>query len=64
MTTIFPLILPDFLLIALGALLLHRFHFSREFFQGAEKLVYYVLFPALLFDSITRIPLNLGDTWP
>lgn len=64
MATIFPLILPDFLLIALGALLLHRFHFSRDFFQGAEKLVYFVLFPALLFDSITRIPLNLGDTWP
>ncbi|WP_341667469.1 AEC family transporter [Alcaligenes sp. SDU_A2] len=63
MPAIFSLILPDFLLIALGALLLHRFHFSAEFFRGAEKLVYYVLFPALLFHSITRTPISLSEAW-
>ncbi|MCZ4329746.1 AEC family transporter [Castellaniella denitrificans] len=56
------LILPDFLLIALGWLLLHRLGFDRTFFDGAEKLVYFVLFPALLFHSITRTPLSLGNT--
>lgn len=56
------LILPDFLLIALGWLLLHRFGFERAFFVQAEKLVYFVLFPALLFHSITRAPLALGST--
>jgi len=56
------LILPDFLLIALGWVLLHRLGFDRAFFAGAEKLVYFVLFPALLFHSITRTPLNLGNT--
>ncbi|MFT0533549.1 AEC family transporter [Castellaniella hirudinis] len=55
------LILPDFLLIALGWLLLHRFGFDRHFFVQAEKLVYFVLFPALLFHSITRAPMALGS---
>ncbi|HET8598284.1 MAG TPA: AEC family transporter, partial [Castellaniella sp.] len=55
------LILPDFLLIALGWLLLHRFGFDRAFFTQAEKLVYFVLFPALLFHSITRAPMALGS---
>ncbi len=39
------LILPDFLLIALGWVLLHRLGFDRAFFAGAEKLVYFILFP-------------------
>ncbi len=56
------LILPDFLLIALGWLLLHRFGFDRHFFAQAEKLVYFVLFPALLFHSITQAPMALGST--
>ncbi|MFV0284426.1 MAG: AEC family transporter [Castellaniella sp.] len=56
------LILPDFLLIALGWLLLHRLGFDRAFFTGAEKLVYFILFPALLFESITRTPLDLSNT--
>lgn len=56
------LILPDFLLIALGWLLLHRVGFDRHFFTQAERLVYFVLFPALLFHSITRAPMALGST--
>ncbi|MFA7438221.1 AEC family transporter [Castellaniella sp.] len=60
--SVIVLILPDFLLIALGWLLLHALGYGREFFNGAEKLVYFVLFPALLFQSITRTPLDLGST--
>lgn len=59
------LVLPDFLLILLGWLLHHRLGFSREFFTGLEKLVYYVLFPALLFQSILKTPISpatAGDT--
>lgn len=55
------LILPDFLLIALGWMLLHKWRFKPEFFRELEKLVYYVLFPALLFQSITKTPISLGD---
>ena len=55
------LVLPDFLLIAFGWLLQRRFGFTREFFTSLEKLVYYVLFPALLFQSIVRIPITIGS---
>lgn len=56
------LILPDFLLISLGWVLLHKLGYEKRFFDGAEKLVYFVLFPALLFHSITSTPLDLGST--
>lgn len=59
--SVIPLVLPDFMLIALGWALLHLLGFERRFFESAEKLVYFVLFPALLFHSITRTPLSLGD---
>ena len=54
------LVLPDFLLIAFGWLLNRKLGFTREFFTGLEKLVYYVLFPALLFQSILRTPITMG----
>ena len=53
------LVLPDFLLILIGWLLYHRFGFDRQFFSGLEKLIYYILFPALLFQSILRSPISL-----
>jgi malonate transporter len=57
--TVALLVLPDFLLILIGWLLYHRFGFDRQFFTGLEKLIYYVLFPALLFQSILRVPISL-----
>ena len=59
--TIFTLVLPDFLLIALGWALLHLLKYQADFFNTAEKLVYYILFPSLLFGSIVRAPINLGE---
>lgn len=55
------LVLPDFLLVALGWILRHKLGFSREFFAGCERLVYFVLFPALLIASILRTPISLGS---
>ncbi len=55
-------ILPDFLLIGLGWVLLHKLGYEQKFFVGAEKLVYFVLFPALLFHSITSTPLDIEST--
>jgi predicted permease len=46
------LMLPDFGLILLGALLARRLGYARLFWEGAERLVYYALFPPLLFTSI------------
>jgi hypothetical protein len=54
------LILPDFALILLGLLLARRFGYDRGFWNGAEKLVYYVLFPGLLFYSINAAQFTLG----
>lgn len=59
--SIILLVIPDFLLIGLGWILLHLLKYEKNFFDTAERLVYYILFPALLFSSIVRTPLSLGD---
>ncbi len=55
------LVAPDFLLIALGVLLARRFAYGAPFWEGVERLVYFVLFPALLFRSLATAPLAIGD---
>jgi predicted permease len=55
------LLLPDFLLIALGALLRRSRAFDAMFWGGVERLVYFVLFPALLFRSLATSPLAAAD---
>ncbi len=55
------LLLPDFLLIVGGALLRRARGFDAPFWSGLERLVYFVLFPALLFRSLAHSPLALGD---
>lgn len=54
------LILPDFALILLGFVLFHRFGYERGFWIGLERLVYHVLFPALLFNSIVAAKYSLA----
>ena len=54
------LLLPDFALIAIGYLLCHHTALDRPVWNGAERLVYYLLFPALLFVAIVRQPLALS----
>jgi len=58
----FLLLVPDFLLIVGGALLRRHARFPTEFWTGAERLVYYVLFPALLFRSLALAPLPVSGT--
>ena len=58
------LLLPDFTIILIGLVLFRVTKWSQEFWTGAEKLVYYVLFPALLFYSTARTPLNFETTGP
>src|SRR5436305_4908653 len=54
-------LLPDFLLIALGAILRRLRSFDGTFWSGVERLVYFVLFPALLFRSLALSPSSLHD---
>jgi predicted permease len=56
------LILPNFVLILVGLALARRFDFGRDFWDGLEKLVYYVLFPALLFRSLAIVRIDFGAT--
>ena len=59
------LILPNFVLILVGLVLARRFDFGRDFWEGLEKLVYYVLFPALLFRSLALAKIDFAATaWP
>jgi malonate transporter and related proteins len=54
------LILPNFVLILVGLALARRFDYGRGFWEGLEKLVYYVLFPALLFRSLATAKIDLA----
>ncbi|MEN9416919.1 MAG: hypothetical protein RI988_539 [Pseudomonadota bacterium] len=58
------LLLPDFLLIATGFVLCRFTPLDRPLWAGVERLVYVVLFPALLFTSIVRQPLDPGAALP
>ena len=58
------LVLPNFVLIVIGLVLARRFDFGRDFWDGLEKLVYYVLFPALLFRSLAIAKIDFASTWP
>jgi len=54
------LLFPDFSLIAIGYLICRYTALNRTVWEQVESLVYYVLFPVLLFQSIVRAPLDLN----
>lgn len=56
------LLLPDFLLIVLGFLICRHTSLNREVWASTEQLVYWLLFPVLLFTSIVKSPLALGSS--
>ena len=57
------LLLPDFLLILLGFVICRRTALDRPVWEAAEKLVYFLLFPVLLFNSIVKSPLRASETF-
>ena len=59
---ILTLLVPDFLLILAGYVLIRITDWGQSFWTGLEKLVYFVLFPALLFVSTSRTPLDFQAT--
>ena len=56
------LLLPDFLLILVGGLVCRYTALDRTVWDAAERLVYYLLFPVLLFNSVVRSPLQPAQT--
>jgi predicted permease len=57
-------LLPDFALILLGFALRRLLHLGDHFWSGLERLVYFVLFPALLFGALLRASLDLAAAAP
>jgi predicted permease len=57
-------LLPDFALILLGAGLRRTMHLGDDFWNGLEKLVYYVLFPALLFGGLVKTRIDWTAAGP
>jgi malonate transporter and related proteins len=55
------LLLPDFSLILLGYPVCRYTALNRTVWEQVESLVYFFLFPVLLFQSIVRSPLDLGE---
>lgn len=60
MLAIALILLPDFSLILLGLLLRRRFAYPAEFWGHLERLVYYLMFPALLFRAVSRTELDIA----
>lgn len=54
------LLFPDFSLILCGYLVCRYTALDRTVWEQVESLVYYFLFPVLLFHSIVKSPLDLG----
>lgn len=54
------LLFPDFSLILIGYLLCRFTALNRNVWEPIESLVYYFLFPVLLFQAIVKTPLELG----
>lgn len=57
-------LLPDFALILLGAGLRRALHLGDHFWNGLEKLVYYILFPALLFSGLVKTRIDWTAAGP
>ena len=60
--SIISLLLPDFTLILLGFLLYRYSSWGIDFWPGLEKLVYFILFPALLFYATSRAPFDFSQS--
>lgn len=60
--SIAAILVPDFTLILIGFLLMRLAGWSMEFWNGLEKMVYFVLFPVLLFYSTAKTPLDFQAT--
>jgi malonate transporter len=58
------LLFPDIAMIAIGFALSRKVFANRSFWQELEKLVYFLLFPALLFRTVLRTDLGAAGALP
>ena len=55
---------PDFALILIGAGLRRIMYLGDHFWSGLEKLVYFILFPALLFNGLVKAQIDWSSAAP
>lgn len=60
MLQMIQILFPSITLIGLGFYLFQSGTLDEKFWNGAEKLNYYILFPALLFSSLANADMNMG----
>ncbi|MFV9929834.1 MAG: AEC family transporter [Rickettsia endosymbiont of Haemaphysalis japonica] len=60
MNEIFCSTLPIFLITLLGSIIKNKWLTSEEFWRGIEKLSYFVLFPAMLFNYVSTVNLSIA----
>lgn len=61
MNEIFCSTLPIFLITLLGSIIKNKWLTSEEFWRGIEKLSYFVLFPAMLFNCVSTADLSVAS---
>ncbi|MCC8462363.1 MAG: AEC family transporter [Rickettsia endosymbiont of Ecitomorpha arachnoides] len=61
MNEIFCSTLPIFLITLLGSIIKNKWLTSEEFWRGIEKLSYFVLFPAMLFNYVSTAELSVAS---
>ncbi|MFY9589566.1 AEC family transporter [Rickettsia endosymbiont of Halotydeus destructor] len=61
MNDIFSSTLPIFLITILGSIIKTKWLTSEEFWRGIEKLSYFVLFPAMLFNYVSTADLSVSS---
>jgi len=57
-------IIPIFLLILLGVAMRRWFGLREDFWPQLDRLIYYVFFPALLFNSLSHFKIDVGAATP
>ena len=64
MDTVLPSLFPVFLLIASGYGLKHTYFRNTEFWLVLERMIYFVLFPALILDTLSNANLSEFNVLP
>lgn len=61
MYNVFYSVLPIFLIAFLGSVIRRKWLVSDEFWRGLEKLSFYVLFPAMLFEHTSQVDFSSSE---
>lgn len=63
MLNVFYSVVPIFLIAFMGSLIRRKWIKSDEFWRGLERLSFYILFPAVLFEHISKTNLAVSEVY-